>query len=98
MILSLLIASCDHPKDSANMNKSSAPRREINDVLNDHAPELMKISGVTGVAIGELDDHSPCITLLVTKARLDSSSALPTSLEGYPVRFELSEEIRPMSH
>src|SRR6266481_6200067 len=57
-----LISGCSH-----NMNRppSSAPLRDINAVLADHDKELMAISGVVGVYVGQLGDRkTPCLKVM----------------------------------
>lgn len=39
--------------------------RDISSVMNDHLARLMTIAGVTGVGLGELEDKTPCILILV---------------------------------
>ena len=72
------------------------PSRDINDVMEAHAEELMKLPGVTGVAVGETDEGAPCVLVLILDDREDYTRRIPTSLEGYPVRTLVSGEIRPM--
>ena len=43
------------------------PKRDINAVLDSHSAELMAIPGVVGVAVGETEDKTPCILVLIEK-------------------------------
>jgi hypothetical protein len=70
------------------------PRPAIDKVLEQHAPELMRLAGVVGVYQSARDDGSPAITVMV----LDSTvvSSIPRELDGYPVEVEVSGPIRPL--
>ncbi len=72
------------------------PQRDINTVKEAHAAELMALPGVVGVAVGELEDHTPCILVMVVKLTKELEGKIPKTIEGHPVRIEESGEIRPM--
>jgi hypothetical protein len=76
--------------------KDTMPKRDINAVMEDHTADLMRIPGVTGVAIGALDDGTPCILVLVLKETDSLKVRIPKTLEGYPVTIFESGEIKPM--
>lgn len=84
--------ACHRQKES----KPEVPTRDINAVMADHTSELMAIPGVTGVAIGELDDHTPCILVLVEEKTEAVERAVPKVIEGHPVRLYVSGKIVPM--
>ena len=92
-LLCFIAISCakDEQKESETVTKA-----DITIVMNAHAQELMAIPGVTGVAIGELDDKSPCILVLIREESDEISQSVPKTLEGYPVRLFVSGEIKPM--
>lgn len=71
-------------------------RREIDAVMNDHAGELMAVPGVTGVAVGALDDGTPCILVLVAETADALRRRVPGTLEGHPVKIVASGRIEPM--
>ena len=71
-------------------------QRDIKTVMEAHADELMALPGVTGVAIGELEDRTPCILVLTVESPDKISGGIPDILEGHPVRLLESGEIRPM--
>lgn len=71
-------------------------QRDIKTVMEAHAGVLMAIPGVTGVAIGELEDRTPCILVLVVESPDKIARGIPDILEGHPVRLLESGEIRPM--
>lgn len=71
-------------------------QREINIVKEGHTAELMALPGVIGVAVGEEEDRTPCIVVLVVELTPELERKIPKTLEGHPVRIEESGEIRPM--
>ncbi len=72
------------------------PLRDINAVMADHTKDLMAISGVTGVAIGETEDKTPCILVLIENDSKEIDQKIPQVLEGHPVRLLVSGKIVPM--
>ncbi len=70
--------------------------RQIDEVLNDHAPELMKVDGVVGVYRGALENGEPCLVVMVRDDGPEKRNEIPHELEGYPVRLEIGGEIRPL--
>ena len=93
LALLLLSASACGPQKEG---KKEVPVRDINEVMNSHVDELMSIPGVVGVAVGELDDKTPCILVLVVEESDEINRKVPKKLEGHPVRLFVSGEIRPM--
>lgn len=71
------------------------PTRDINEVMEAHVDSLMALPGVTGVAIGQTDDGTPCILVLVIEDTDDVRAKIPGSLEGHPVKIFESGEIKP---
>lgn len=72
------------------------PSRDINAVLDAHDEELMEIPGVVGVAVGELEDHTPALLVLVVEETEEIKLRVPKSIEGYPVKIMVTGEIRPL--
>jgi hypothetical protein len=80
-------------------NNSSSPRRDINDVLRDHDKELLAIPGVVGVYVALLEDgKTPCLKVMLARKTAETERAIPKTLEGYPVVFEVTGEIRPLGN
>ena len=78
-------------------SNSASPRRDINAVLADHDKELIAIPNVVGVYIGVLDDgKTPCFKVMLAKKSDETERAIPKMLEGYPVKIEVTGEIRPL--
>ena len=90
--VSALALGCQSQTGSRN----TVPNRDIKTVMEAHVEELMAIPGVVGVAIGELDDHTPCIQVLVIEQTEELTRRIPKSLEGHPVVILVSGEIKPM--
>ncbi len=88
----VLIAGCKEEEK----RKPAMPTRDINTVKEAHVQELMAIQGVVGVYVGELNDHSPCIGVMVVKKTDELEQKIPNVLEGYPVKIDETGEIKPM--
>ncbi len=58
--------------------------------------KLMAIDGVVGVGLGELDDKTPCIIIMVIMINAELTQQLPTIIEGFPVKIIESGVIKPM--
>lgn len=71
-------------------------RPAASEVLNEHAPRLMKIDGVVGVYEGALEDGRPCIVVMLKEERPGLRDDIPAELGGYPVKLEFGGEIRPL--
>ena len=93
MLLALLLLSACGPQEKG---KEEVPSRDINEVMNSHVDELMSIPGVVGVAVGELDDKTPCILVLVVEESGEINRKVPKKLEGHPVRLFVSGKIVPL--
>lgn len=72
------------------------PKKDINAVMQAHTAEIMAIPGVTGLAISELEDKTPCIWVLVIEESEELARKIPDSLEGHPVKIVVSGEIKPL--
>ncbi|MGE4181444.1 MAG: hypothetical protein AB7J34_16590 [Limisphaerales bacterium] len=71
--------------------------RDINTVLADHDVDLLALPGVVGVYVGLLDDdRTPCLKVMLLKPNPETIRALPKTLEGHPVRYEVTGAIRPL--
>lgn len=87
----VFLGACGGAGDGGKM-----PTQDIKTVMEAHAGELMAIEGVTAVAIGELDDGTPCIRVYVVEMTDDVVRRIPKTLGGHPVAVEESGVIRPM--
>ena len=67
-------------------------RRIIREVVKRHASEMLAISGVVGIGVGE-SQGKPCILVFVRDKRAVVQK-IPNTLEGYIVRVEESGDFR----
>ena len=93
LVTGLALAAAGCPSKSHKEPVTTAPSRTLTQVLNAHAPDLMKIPGVVGTAESRLDDGRPCILVLVTQLTPELRAKLPDQIEGWPVKVEASGEI-----
>lgn len=70
-------------------------KQPIEVVLARHAPTLMKIEGVVGVAQGLTEDGEDCLKVLVVADTPELRRQIPTTLEGYPVVLRPTGELEP---
>ena len=91
----IMCGGCKKPP-SGERSVPIVPSREITQVMDAHVDELMAIPGVVGVAVGALDDGTPCILVLVAKINAGIHKSVPQEIEGHPVKIEVTGEIRPM--
>jgi len=91
-----LILFVDCRPNMAQTN-SPPPKRDINAVLAAHDKELLALADVVGVHVGTLEDHRRlCLVVMLARKNPETEQKIPRSIEGYPVRVEVSGEIRPM--
>jgi hypothetical protein len=91
----LLIIGCNVNKQTDN--KINLPQRDINIVKEAHTEELMKIPGVVGVYVGQFDDGTPCIGVMVIKKTPELERKIPRIIEGYRVKIDETGEIKPLN-
>lgn len=87
-----MLSACQEAKKA----EVTVPQRDIQTVQEAHIAELMAIPGVTGVALGKLEDDTPCILVLVEEETDDLKKRIPAALEGHPVRILESGLIKPL--
>lgn len=79
-----------------SQTQSPTPRRDINAILAENDKQLLALPGVVGVYVGLLEDgKTPCLKLMLARARRPSDPPLPQELGGYRVVNEVTGEIRP---
>ena len=96
LVIGIVAVDSCGTKDDGKKSRSEVPIQDIIEVMNSHVDSLMAIPGVTGVAIGELKDGTPCIQVLVVSDTKDIRTRIPTTIDGHPVDIFVSGEIRPM--
>ncbi|RMI06842.1 MAG: hypothetical protein D6681_08150 [Calditrichaeota bacterium] len=72
------------------------PKKSIEQVLQEHTDYLMRLPGVVGVGQGE-HKGKPCIQIYVIHLSTELKHQLPRTLAGYPVRVQVTGEIRALS-
>ena len=76
---------------------SLSPKRDISAVLATHDKELLALPAVVGVYVGTLEhDQTRCLKVMLSKEDPETKRKIPHSIEGYPVRVEVSGTIRPL--
>lgn len=90
----LLPAGCGPRRSDETV--TTPPARPLSEVLAARTPEWMKIPGVVGTAESRLDDGRPCLLVLVVRLTPGLRRRIPESVEGWPVRIEVTGEIRAM--
>lgn len=77
-------------------NEVDVPKRDINAVLDAHDEELMEIPGVVGVAVGQLEDQTPALLVLVIEETDEIRRRVPKTIEGHPTKIMVTGEIKPL--
>jgi hypothetical protein len=92
-----VLAGCNRPvHDRENASREDSTRMSsINDVLEAHTPELMKIPGVVGTGIGE-EKGVPCILVFVRRKDDRLRRQVPAEIDGYRIRIDEVGEVRPV--
>lgn len=89
----VLIAGCGHAKTREDPPVAQASRT-IEAVLAAHNDSLMAVPGVLGTAIGRCNG-APCIRILVNRVSDEVQRRVPSQLEGFPVRIDVTGPIVP---
>ena len=72
------------------------PERPIAEVLAARTPELMALPGVVGTCQGARPDGTPVIVVMLARHDPTLERRIPRALEGWPVRVEVTGELRAM--
>ena len=92
MPLALIAAGCGADQEG----EETMPRQDIMAVVDEHAPALIAIEGVEGVAVGELESGEACIRIYISVPQEDLADRIPATLGGHPVDIEESGKIKPL--
>jgi hypothetical protein len=98
-MLALLVACGSQPPSedpTPAQEVQTVKSTDINETLARHSDELMAHDGIQGIYVGQNDAGDPCLVILATVAADELAGTVPDSLEGWPVRIESGDEIRPM--
>lgn len=78
------------------MPMNESPAAPLAEVLARHTPGLMQMPGVVGTAESRLDDGRPCVLIMVARLTPELRRALPNTLEGWPVKVDVTGELHAM--
>ena len=70
--------------------------RDILQVVDDHADELVALKGVSAVGVGVMGPGQACVRIYVVELTDELRDRLPAKLEGHPVDIEVSGEFVPV--
>lgn len=70
-------------------------RPALDAVISRHAASLLAMEGVSGVWEGRDEDDSPCVVVAVAANDTALGAKLPSTIEGYPVRLQVTGDIVP---
>ena len=90
--LACAIAACT---GSGTPQETRVPSRSIEQVLATHTDSLMSLPSVVGTAIGVCDGE-PCIRVFVIDSTVATRRMIPTRLDGYLVRVDVTGPLRPL--
>lgn len=76
------------------MGGDRVPGRSIAEVVAAHRDAWMDRPEVTGVGIGRCEG-TPCIVLYLLRRTDELEASLPDSVEGHPVRLEVTGRVEP---
>ncbi len=92
VVVLALCAGCGSEGGRVMDRSREMPPKSIKAVLEEHTDAWMKIPGVVGTGIGELNER-PCISIYVDKKSDELTSKFPPQVGGYPVNVEVIGEI-----
>ena len=92
--IGIALAGCGSEETKGH---DAVTQHDINAVMQAHVGTLMAVPGVTAVAIGALDDGTPCIKVYVEEETGETRRDIPKTLDGHPVVVEVSGKIEPMT-
>jgi len=96
IIILVQIGGCKSDMKENNSENSNLMKRDINTVKEEHTDELMAISGVVGLFVGETEEKIPCIRVMVVKKTAELEKKIPSKIEGHPVIIDETGEIKPL--
>ena len=96
VVLLALVTGCNPPAEEEKPVPESVEKRPITEVMNENVDRIMALDGVVMMAIGELKDGTPCIQVYVKSKSDILTQQIGVEIEGHPVDYIISDEIRPM--
>lgn len=95
VILSIILLLGFTKTDLGYPGEVTMSGKSIEEVLKEHAGELMSIPGVLGAAQG-LCNNSPCIKVFVAEKTKDIEQRIPDELDGYTVDVEQTGKFKAL--
>jgi hypothetical protein len=95
VILFIFSVLCVTEKFDVRAKGNPMVAKAIEEVLKEHARELMSIPGVVGAGQG-LCEGKPCIKVFVIKRTPELVQKIPDTLDGYPVVIEETGEVKAL--
>lgn len=83
------------PGSSSSPGEKLVAAKTIEEAVSRHAPDLMALPGVVGVAQGECD-KLPCLRVYVIEKTPELEQKIPSRLDGFPVVIDVTGEIRAL--
>ena len=96
LLIAVITLECNPRPRPEQEAERSIPMRSLKEVQESHTEEFMSIAGVVGTAIGENEDGTPSILVLVEEQTGEIKAKIPPVLEGYPVRIQVTGKIAPI--
>lgn len=91
----MLVAACGRPKtQTAGGELVADTLKTIEAVLAAHHDSLMAIPGVLSTAVGRCSGE-PCIRILVNRVSDEIQRRIPSKLDGFPVRINVTGPVVP---
>jgi len=78
---------------SGSSGEKLVAAKTIEEAVSRHAPDLMALPGVVGVAQGQCGGR-PCIRVYVIEKIPELEQKIPARLDGFPVVIDVTGEIR----
>ena len=98
LVLLIFAVGCNNAAEKENPvpASESTPSRSINEVMNENVDRIMALDEVVMVAIGEMDNGTPCIQVYVKYKSDILAEEIGVEIDGHPVVYIISDEIRAM--
>ena len=98
ILIALMLAACaSGPASEPAPEATPVQSESIDATLERHAERLLAIEGIQGIYVGATDEGDPCLVIMATVPAEQLADAVGDSLEGWPVKIESGDEIRPMN-
>lgn len=95
VVVGLLLLGCGPVHSVESSEPLGVNQKTIKQVLREHTDQLMAVPGVVGVA-GGLCNDTPCILVMVEKDTAELHRQIPSKIDGYLVRVEITGKIHSL--